>query len=251
MAEHHIAIMKLLISLTLAAVVGHAHTFVVLVDLGSSHCFVDEQFAKRDRLSITKLDKEIPLWLFDGLALTSVSKKTNLTVTFATGKIPTVECFITRLDQGYMVILGYNWLTQHNPVIDWVETKVVFYEGWARTKNTTSAKINIRGINLEELTELYWTPGNLLYTITHALELHLVPTGTAQSGETTSGEGETLEGILLEYWEFQDVFSGEKVDQLPLHFLYNLKIKLEEGAIPFHGPVYSLSQPELPHYENS
>ena len=45
--------------------------------------------------------------------------------------------------------------------------------------------------------------------------------------------------------EFWDVFSGVKADVLLPHQKYNLKIKLQEGAEPYHGLVYSLSQPEL------
>ena len=51
--------------------------------------------------------------------------------------------------------------------------------------------------------------------------------------------------ILREYLEFHEVFSGEKANILAPHRLYDLKINLEEGAKPFHGPIYSLSPPEL------
>ena len=54
-----------------------------------------------------------------------------------------------------------------------------------------------------------------------------------------------MEGVPAEYTEFWDVFSGVKADTLPPHRAYNLKIKLQEGAEPYHGPVYSLSQPKL------
>ena len=56
--------------------------------------------------------------------------------TFATSEKHTEEFFITRLDQGYSVVLGYDWLAWHNPIINWVETKVVFPE--ARTSPETS-----------------------------------------------------------------------------------------------------------------
>ena len=54
-----------------------------------------------------------------------------------------------------------------------------------------------------------------------------------------------MEGIPAKYLEFWDVFSGEKADRLPPHQMYDLKIKLHEGAEPHHGLVYSPSQPEL------
>src|SRR5260221_12518535 len=63
-------------------------------------------------------------------------------------------------------------------------------------------------------------------------------TSTAQPEDTLSGEPQ-------EYHEFCDVFSGEKANMLAPHWPYNLKINLEEGAKPFHGPIYLLSPLEL------
>ena len=47
------------------------------------------------------------------------------------------------------------------------------------------------------------------------------------------------------YHKFADVFSKVKVDSLPEHRPYNLKITLEEGTQPPLGPIYSLSTMEL------
>jgi len=38
-----------------------------------------------------------------------------------------MELFVTKLDEEYSVVLGYDWLTQHNPSIDWVEMKITFH----------------------------------------------------------------------------------------------------------------------------
>src|SRR5260370_3456948 len=49
----------------------------------------------------------------------------------------------------------------------------------------------------------------------------------------------------LEYQEFADMFSGEKVNTLPPHRPYNLQINTEGDAKPFYEPIYSLSPLEL------
>src|SRR5258708_17089179 len=54
-----------------------------------------------------------------------------------------------------------------------------------------------------------------------------------------------LDSIPAEYHEFHNVFSGEKVGTLAPHRPYDLQINVEEGAKPVHGPIYSLSPPEL------
>ncbi len=45
---------------------------------------------------------------------------------FSTGESHKIDLFVTKLDEEYSVVLGYDWLTQHNPSIDWVETKITF-----------------------------------------------------------------------------------------------------------------------------
>ena len=84
----------------------------------------------------------------------TVSKKTSFPITFPTSKNHTKAFFITKLNQGYSAVLGYDWLVQHNPVIDWVETKVMFLNHWTKPKSDGPNKINIQKIELDELTEL-------------------------------------------------------------------------------------------------
>lgn len=54
-----------------------------------------------------------------------------------------------------------------------------------------------------------------------------------------------LPGVPEEYHKFADVFSKTRVNTLPEHRPYNLKIELEDGAVPPLGSIYSLSKLEL------
>src|SRR6266481_4360767 len=72
----------------------------------------------------------------------------------------------------------------------------------------------------------------------------VTPEVTGQSASTTPDLG-SLDGILEQYHNFADVFSKVKASILVDHWLYNLKITLEDGTAPPLGPVYSLSQEEL------
>src|SRR5258707_3763776 len=113
-----------LLSLTSTTISEHTCPFVALLDSGSSHCFVDEVFAKKNKLVLSKLPSIILLRLFDGSARNSISHKTNIPLTFSTGETHQTELYVTKLDKGYSVILSYNWLVRHNPSIDRAETKV-------------------------------------------------------------------------------------------------------------------------------
>src|SRR5258707_5150058 len=70
-----------LLSLTSASISEHAHPFVALLDSGSSHCFVDELFAKKNKLLLSKLPSTIPLRLIDGSTQNSVSHQTTIPLT--------------------------------------------------------------------------------------------------------------------------------------------------------------------------
>ena len=53
-----------------------------------------------------------------------------------------------------------------------------------------------------------------------------------------------LTGVPPEYHDYADVFSKKKADTLAPHRPFDLKIKLEEGAEPPIGRLYSLSLSE-------
>src|SRR5260370_11501675 len=74
---------------------------------------------------------------------------------------------------------------------------------------------------------------------------HTSPDQLEAKATATAQPEDTLSGVPQEYHEFRDVFSGEKANALAPHWPYNLKINLEEGTKPFHGPIYLLSPPEL------
>ena len=59
---------------------------------------------------------------------------------------------------------------------------------------------------------------------------------------STSVPANSLTGMPKEYYDFANVFSKQKAQELSDHCPYNMKIKLEEGMIPpSPGHLYSLS----------
>src|SRR5260370_35510840 len=74
-----------------------------------------------------------------------------------TGETHDVEFFLTKLDKGYSVVLGYNWLVQHNLAINWIKTKVIFRKPLVTLKNDKPApkKINICWVSAKKLKKTF------------------------------------------------------------------------------------------------
>src|SRR5258707_5162866 len=156
-------------------------------------------------------------------------------ITFSTGEMHHLELFVTSLDENYSLVLGYDWLAQHNPSIDWTETKTTFREPKnLKEKLASSEKIDIHMVSALTMTKLCKDPGTPTFMISTADLILSQATAT-----------DTLDSIPAEYCNFCNIFSGEKVGTLAPHRPYDLQINIKEGAKPIHGPIYSLSPPEL------
>ena len=81
-----------------------------LLDLGSSHSFVDEMFAHHNKLTLAYLTEPIPLQLFNRSSTSSIVSKTRMLITMPTGETHETEFFVTKLDKGYSLVLVYDWL---------------------------------------------------------------------------------------------------------------------------------------------
>src|SRR5258707_2854520 len=222
------------LSLTSTSVCNPLRLFCTLLDSGLSHSFVNEAFATNNKLKFSYLLNPIPLKMFDRSTPSNVSKKVWMPITFSTGEMHHLEFFITNLDENYSLVVGYDWLAQHSPNIDWMETKIMFRQPKSPKKDPASGgKIDIRMVSAVTMTKLCKDLGTSPFVISTTDLNPLQVTAT-----------EILDSIPAEYHKFRDVFSGGKGGHTRTA-PYDLQINVKEGAKPIHGPIYSLSPLEL------
>ena len=81
----------------------------------------------KNKFKFSYLPKAIPLRMFNGSTMSTIDRMCHIPIMFSTSESHMIDLFVTKLDEEYLAVLGYNWLTQHNPSIDWVETKITFH----------------------------------------------------------------------------------------------------------------------------
>jgi len=241
-----------------------------LVDSGSTHCFVDTQYALGHTLSTYSVPP-IVLRLFDGTSNFVITQAVDLSVKFpASGDVTPMTFYLAPLDSECMIVLGHNWLTRYNPLIDWVLSSLTFRTpapsllvppltpspvqsgnpvsglsgqsdpGLAPSVDTpVCTPPHISLINAAAFVRACKLEGSTKY------QLQLRPADSARAWFSSTSTPPDLDIVPPEYRDYADVFSKAKASELPPHRDYDLKIELEEGTSPPLGTLYSLSPVEL------
>ena len=102
-------------------------SFDSLLDCGSSHCFLDEHFACSNHFLIIPI-APIGLRLLDGSLAGTITSASEISVKFPCGTFLKICFLLTKLDHDFPAVLGLDWLTLHNLLIDWVQHSVTFQD---------------------------------------------------------------------------------------------------------------------------
>jgi len=241
-----------------------------LVDSRSTHCFVDIQFVHKNNITTYSVPL-ITLRLFDGTSNLIITQAVDISVKFpASGDVTPMTFYLTPLDSECSIVLGHNWLTHYNPLIDWVLSSLTFRTpapsllAPLSTPSPVQSGNPVSGLSSQSDPGLAPSVDTPVCTPPHIslinaaafmcacklegstkYQLQLRPSDSVKACSSSASTPLDLDIVPLEYCDYADVFSKAKASELPLHHDYNLKIKLEEGTSPPLGTLYSLSPVEL------
>jgi len=216
-----------------------------LVDSGSSDCFVDSVFISKYCLPLQKINPH-PLTLIDGTINQLVSHVVSLPINFPCLYSCRIEFFVTKLEGTYPIVLGHNWLTQHNPTIDWAKGTIGFvnsnssnrpsdprpaleFHGPPSVLSPTpkasltylEPKLSATSLNIRK-PRIFLVNADVFVRACKSdrvisFQVNSCPTVTTGFAMQTMDPSLEVPGLPEEYREYRDVFSAQGAKSLPEH----------------------------------
>jgi hypothetical protein len=208
-----------------------------LIDSGAGGKFIDQNFANKLNLHLRNLEEPITVYDVDGTRNKTGTIKHEADVSIQIGGTTLRETLMVTGLGKQKIILGYPWLSERDPSINW--------------KNG-SISIPI-GPPLQEGFDLLHEPGKMDID---SLDIgQLLTTDTWINAKTTtsqvlhkksnSQEIKTLEQMVpSEFHSHLKVVEKKASDRFPTSHPWDHKIDLKPGFIPKSGKIYSLTPAE-------
>ena len=204
-----------------------------MIDSGASSCFINKNLVEKYRIPLIKKEKPKKLKVIDGREISSglVEFECIFNIELGSHK-EELKCNVADIGR-HSLVLGMSWLRLHNPNIDWPSKRVSFSSSYCLSHCLSSSNI-VLGNAGGTPDHLEGEPEDLGGVEDSFEPLEGIPRGTGDVVDIP------LEGIPVELRDYADVFSEDKVTDLPPHRPYDLEIVLKDPEKQVKGPVYPL-----------
>ena len=160
-----------------------------------------------------------------------ITEAVELPIHFSSNNLFSIDFYVTALDPSCSIVLGHNWLTRHNPLIDWVSGSITFRtsEQMDPTTSPTATKTHAttKSSPAETPPKLQAPPIALINAAAFkrackmegsvTFQLNITPSDIKGCTANLNSELVDMESIPEAYQDFSDVFGKAKADTLAPH----------------------------------
>ena len=159
-----------------------------------------------------------------------ITEAVELPICFSLNNLFSIDFCVTSLDPSCSIVLRHNWLTHHNPLIDWVSGSITFQASkkmdpttspmaktHAYTKSRpakTPPKLQAPPIALINAATFKWAckmEGSVIF------QLNITLSNIKGRAANLNPKSVDMESVPEAYRDFSDVFSKAKTDTLAPH----------------------------------
>ena len=226
---------------------------LALIDSGCSQTSIDHSFVKKHRLTTVPSAVVVPIYNADGSLNGHIKEYVILVLVIrdAAGREHRErrDFPVVNLAGKHGIFLGYDWLEQHNPDVNWRDRALSF------TRCPEACRMNSGGYTPAPLLPVdAFADADLPTILDYLNDFHTAERGeyirAFQSISTrieTEADAKKAVEIPPVYSDFADVFEKKEFDKLPPHRRWDHEINLKSGwqdDRKMRGRVYPLSPRE-------
>ena len=159
-----------------------------------------------------------------------ITEAAELPIHFSPSDLFSIDFYVTSLDPSCSIVLRHNWLTRHNPLIDWVLGSITFRTS-KQMDPTTAPTVDTQSILAETPPKLQAPPIALINVAAFkwackmegsvTFQLNIAQPNVKGCVANLNPESVDMESVPEANQDFSDVFSKAKADTLSPHRPYD------------------------------